>query len=338
MESLANKYRPKSWHDVVGQSITIKILKQQIIKDLIKNCYLFCGPTGDGKTTIARIFSKSINGDGYSPIEIDAASNNGVDNVRQLVSEAYKRDLNGKYKVIIVDECHMITTAGWNAFLKCLEETPKYTIFLFCTTDPQKIPETIKNRMQIYNITKLSMLEIKDRLRYICIQENKTVNEEVLEYLSAHSNGSMREAITNLEKCLTYSSNPDLESVISILGKCNIDILFNIVNSLIDGDEKALFSILNQLEKTNINISLVVSDFIGLILDILKYIIFNDITATTLPVIYEDNLKSVLNFDNPKNYYNYVLNKLVELQSLIRYSNNCLDLFQIKLLEIARCQ
>ena len=149
MQSLATRYRPKTLEEVCSQASIIKILKKQIQTGQIKNCYLLCGPSGTGKTTIARILAYLINEGKGEPIEIDAASNNSVDNVRNLIDQAHERAIGCKYKIFIIDECHMITPQGWNAFLKCIEEPPAFTIFIFCTTDPQKIPATILNREEI---------------------------------------------------------------------------------------------------------------------------------------------------------------------------------------------
>ena len=153
LESLAVKYRPNSWDEVFGQDVIVEILKKQIETNTIKNAYIFSGASGCGKTTVARIFANEINDHKGLPIEIDGASNNGVDNVKNIINEASQRSLNSEYKIYIIDEAHMLTTPAWNAFLKTIEESPKYTIFIFCTTDPQKIPETIKNRCMRFNFT-----------------------------------------------------------------------------------------------------------------------------------------------------------------------------------------
>ena len=162
--SLAVKYRPKTFEEALGQGSTIKILRQQIEKGCFGNCYLFAGSSGCGKTTLARIFANLINQGKGSPIEIDGASNNGVESVRAIVDSAGERSLDSEYKIYIVDECHAISSQGWQAFLKCIEEPPKYTIFMFCTTNPEKVPETIQNRLIRFNISKVRTDLIKQRL------------------------------------------------------------------------------------------------------------------------------------------------------------------------------
>lgn len=175
MQSLATKYRPQTFETVSSQSAIITILRKQLELKKYTNCYAFCGPSGCGKTTIARIFGNAINQGKGNIIEIDGASNNGVDNIRAIIEEANSRSIDSEYKIFIIDECHMITTAGWNAFLKTIEEPPKYTIFMFCTTNPEKMPATINNRVMKFNLSKVDTNLIRKRLEYICEQEGLEV-------------------------------------------------------------------------------------------------------------------------------------------------------------------
>jgi DNA polymerase-3 subunit gamma/tau len=184
MKSLAVKYRPNTFEEVCGNQVTVKILKRVLELNKPKNAYLFAGPSGCGKTTCARIFARELNSGVGDPVEIDAASNNGVDQVRAIIESANQRSLTGTYKIYIIDECHMITSAGWNAFLKGIEETPEYTIFMFCTTEPNKLPATILNRVQRFNIAKINNQEIKERLMYICQQEEFINYEDTCELIS----------------------------------------------------------------------------------------------------------------------------------------------------------
>lgn len=171
MQALAIKYRPKNWEDVTEQNCIKSILENQLRNNELQHCYLFVGSAGTGKTTCARIFANEINKGQGNPIELDAASNNSVDDMRDLIAQAKTRSLDSEYKVFIVDECHMITVQGWNAVLKLIEEPPAKSIFIFCTTDPNRIPKTILSRVQRYNFTKISQNGIVDRLKYILINE-----------------------------------------------------------------------------------------------------------------------------------------------------------------------
>ncbi len=171
-KALAVKYRPKVWADVTEQNSTKVILQQQLESGEVKNAYLFCGPAGCGKTTCARIFANEVNHLEGNPIELDAASNNGVDDVRNIIQQAKTKSLDSEYKIFIIDECHAISNAGWQAMLKIIEEPPAKSIFIFCTTDPQKIPKTILSRVQRYDFQRLSNSGICDRLKYIIKKEN----------------------------------------------------------------------------------------------------------------------------------------------------------------------
>ena len=195
--SLATKYRPNKFEEVNGQQSVIRILNRQVETGTFVNCYLFEGASGCGKTTIARILANKINKGLGEPVEVDGASNNGVENVRNLVDSANLRAIDSEYKVIIIDECHQITAAGWQAFLKTIEEPPKYTIFMFCTTDPQKMPQTIINRCQTYKITKIKNEDITNRLLYISNNEPFTITQDAADYITRMSEGSMRQAITS---------------------------------------------------------------------------------------------------------------------------------------------
>lgn len=171
-QTLAVKYRPKSFEDVVEQTAIKDILTDQIKTETFQHSYLFCGPAGCGKTTAARIFASDINKGKGNPIEVDAASNNGVENVREIIDGARRKALDSDYKVYIIDECHMLSNGAWNAMLKLLEEPPKTTVFIMCTTDPNKIPNTILSRVQRYNFSKISLDSIVSRLKFILDSEN----------------------------------------------------------------------------------------------------------------------------------------------------------------------
>ena len=233
-QSLAVAYRPTTFEEVCGQSITVEILKKVIEKRSFKNCYLFAGDSGSGKTTLARIFANQINRGVGEPIEIDAASNNGVDDVRAIIESASQRSLVGDYKIFIIDECHSITTQGWQAFLKGIEEPSPFTIFMFCTTEPNKLPTAILNRVQRYNITKIDSETIKNRLMYICQQEGFTNYKGLCDLLSKSSHGCMRDAIMKLDQCADLSTDLSLDIVKPVLGSLSYEAMFNLTWALQD--------------------------------------------------------------------------------------------------------
>lgn len=244
-KSLYTKYRPQQFKHVIGQETTKKILQNSIKKNKINHAYLLYGIRGTGKTTLARIFSKSINcfnlTDQYEPcdqcesckqisssssldvIEIDAASNNGVDEIRQLTEKANYLTTSSKYKVYIIDEVHMLSKAAFNALLKTLEEPPKNTIFLLATTEINKIPETIISRTLMLNLEQLNTENIIEGLKYILEQENIEFNIEALRYISKISGGSLRDAISSLEVVLLSSNRVEINEVLNILGLINYD-------------------------------------------------------------------------------------------------------------------
>lgn len=177
-EALAVKYRPKVFEDMTEQSAIKDILMNQLETKTFQHGYLFTGPAGTGKTTSARIFANMINEGKGNPIEVDAASNSGVDNIRQIIENAKRKPLDAEYKIFIVDECHSLSNGAWQALLKTLEEPPKFTIFIFCTTDPQKVPATILSRVQRYQFQKISTEGIKDRLLFILDELNCEIQSE----------------------------------------------------------------------------------------------------------------------------------------------------------------
>ena len=177
MQSLAVKYRPYDWSSVVEQSSTKTILQQQLESGEIKNSYLFCGGAGTGKTTCARILANEINKGQGVPIELDAASNNSVDDVREIIQQAKTKALDAEYKIFIIDECHALSNSAWQAMLKLIEEPPAKSIFIFCTTDDSHIPKTILSRVQRYQFKRISTDSITERLKYIVEQENSALDK-----------------------------------------------------------------------------------------------------------------------------------------------------------------
>ena len=337
-ESLAVKWRPHKFEDVSSQQSVIRILRRQLETQEVKNCYLFAGASGCGKTTLARIFADEINNHIGEPIEIDAASNNGVDNVKSIIKSAQERAIDTKYKIFIVDECHMITTQGWNAFLKCIEEPPTYTIFMFCTTDPQKIPATILNRVQRFNISKIPLDMVTNRLRFICEQEGYTNYEDGIQYISKISDGGMRDAIATLEKCASYDTDLSIENVLESLGSFSYDKFFKLVNSIIDGKDNEIIEIVDSFYNSGSDLKIFVDDFLNFCLDICKYAIFNNMDVVKLPSNMEETIKSSVNFDGAVGYYKYILNRLLTLKNMLKNDSNIRDTITVVFLQMSRCQ
>lgn len=303
MISLSVKYRPAKFNDVSSQTSIIRILSRQIDTNTFKNAYLFCGSSGCGKTTIARIFANEINKHQGNPIEIDAASNNGVDNVKQIIKSASERSLDSEYKIYIIDECHALTSQAWQAFLKCIEEPPKYTVFIFCTTEKNKVPDTIKNRCQVFNFNRIPSELIKLRLKYICKQEGFLNYEDACDYISRICKNQMRDGISLLEQCSAYDINLNIENVLKVLGSYSYTVYFKLINSLIDGNLDSIVNIINNIYNDGIDLKLFVDQFLSFILDISKYIICNNLTVTKFPNNQLEEIKKATNFENPLQYY-----------------------------------
>lgn len=272
-KTLAVIYRPKTFDDVVEQNTIKEILQHQIETDSVKNAYLFCGGAGTGKTTVARIFANEINNGHGLPIEMDAASNNGVDDVRQIIQNAQMQSLTSEYKVIIVDEAHGISNSGWQAFLKLIEEPPAKTIFIFCTTDPQKIPETIISRVQRFDFNRISQKSIIDRLLYICMSEEleSTVKQDALEYISKIADGGMRDAISLMEKALAYSEDLTVENVVEALGVVDYDLMIKLTSAILKGRNDRVIKYIETVHNAGKDLKQFVKMYSQFLLDVCKY-------------------------------------------------------------------
>ena len=291
-QPLANKYRPQKFEDVSEQGAIKTIIENQIKQNDIRNAYLFCGGAGTGKTTCARIVANMINNDKGKPIELDAASNNSVDDVRKIINDSKFRALDSKYKIYIIDECHSLSNAAWQAMLKLLEEPPASTVFIFCTTDPQKIPRTILSRVQRYNFQRISKDGIVSRLKYIIDKENSEnlqsriiYEEEAIDYIAKQAQGGMRDAITTLDKCLQYSKELTLNNVVKVLSSGVTPYeLFDFTKLLLDKNAEGAISKLNEFFMSGIDMSLLLNMYFDFLLNLQKYLLLNNANVSNLPI------------------------------------------------------
>ena len=321
MQSLSVKYRPQTFDEVVSQKSLIKILEKQVETNSFSNCMIFSGPSGCGKTTLARILANKINKGKGEPIEIDAASNNSVENVRSIIDSAVERSLDSEYKIFILDEAHMITTAGWNAFLKTIEEPPKHTLFMFCTTDFQKIPLTISNRCQVFKIGRINLTDIISRLKFICKQEG-FVEGDGIDYIAKLSSGSLRQAISYLDVVKDFNNEISSKNVISCLGNYSYDVFISLTNSIIDNDSEKTITLIENIYNEGTDLVLFIDNYFNFILQVLKYIIFKDISTTTLPIDIEEDIKYIINIDNAYKWYASYLNKILDIKKTIKFDND----------------
>lgn len=274
--NLATKYRPKKFNDIVCQDNVKIVLQNQIDTNEFKQAYLFCGSAGTGKTTSARIFSNEINKGEGRIVEIDGASNNGVDNIRNLIDNCKMKSLDGTYKVFIIDEVHMLSIGAFNALLKILEEPPKGTIFILCTTDPQKIPATILSRVQRFDFKRIPTQRIMNRLRYIIEKENQTRTEQIeytdeaLQYIAQLAEGGMRDAITKLDTVLGFTQNITSEAVIKCLGLTSTQFILEILDNIIAKEPKNILGAIDTIFLEGKDLKLFIKDSIKVLIDVIK--------------------------------------------------------------------
>ena len=293
MISLAVKYRPTRFEDVSEQESVRVILENQINTHTIKNGYLFTGGAGTGKTTCARIFASMINEGKGVPIELDAASNNSVDDIRTLTDDAQTQSIDSEYKVFIIDECHSLSSQAWQAMLKTLEEPPEKSIFIFCTTNPEKIPATILSRVQRFNFKRISQEGIVKRLTYILHEENVPEVQggyDAVSYIARIADGGMRDAITLMDKCLSFSPELTVKNVVSALGLSDYETMFDLLDNIINCEKKAVINLINKVYSSGVDLKLFFKSFYEFILDINVYRITRELSNTKIPVTYEINL------------------------------------------------
>ncbi len=268
-QALYRKWRPKIFEDIIGQNQIVTILKNQIKYSNIAHAYLFTGTRGTGKTSTARIFARAVNcidlkdanpcntcelckgiltENIMDVIEIDAASNNGVENVREIRENVKYPPSKGKYKIYIIDEVHMLSSSAFNALLKTLEEPPNYVIFILATTEPHKVPGTILSRCQRLDFKPVKIKEIKDQLSFICKETSIDYQEEALHLIALNSGGSVRDALSILEQCISFSQDTlTYDNVVNILGMVNYEYIFNLVGKVGEKDTSSALTIINQI-------------------------------------------------------------------------------------------
>lgn len=282
--ALYRKFRPQEFEDVKGQDHIVTTLKNQIKADRIGHAYLFCGTRGTGKTTIAKIFAKAVNcehpvdgspcgvcpackaiaeGTSMNVIEIDAASNNGVDNIRQIREEVEYRPTEGKYKVYIIDEVHMLSIGAFNALLKTLEEPPSYVIFILATTEAHKIPITILSRCQRYDFRRISIDTITARLTELMEAEKVTVEEKALRYVAKAADGSMRDALSLLDQCIAFYLGQELtyDKVLETLGAVDTEVFSRLLRQILDKDITGAIGTVDEMVIEGRELGQFVTDF-----------------------------------------------------------------------------
>lgn len=338
-QALYRKWRPTSFSDVKGQDHIVTTLRNQIKLDRVGHAYLFCGTRGTGKTTIAKIFAKAVNcehpvdgnpcgecpvcraiaaGTSMNVIEIDAASNNGVDNIREIHEEVQYSPTEGRYKVYIIDEVHMLSIGAFNALLKTLEEPPAYVIFILATTEAHKIPITILSRCQRYDFHRISIDTISDRLTQLMEAEKINVEDRAVRYIAKAADGSMRDALSLIDQCIAFYLGQDLkyENVLEVLGAVDTTVFENMLSLITDGDAAGCMSLVERLVMQGRELGQFVSDFIWYLRNILLVKTTDD-TSKLMDIIdvSDESLKQLIEEA-----------KLVDENTLMRYIRVLSDL------------
>ena len=353
--ALYRKYRPNNFNDLIGQNAVTSIIKNEILNNKVSHAYLFSGPRGTGKTSAAKIIAKMVNCHNLSPdgvpcgtcssclnfynssdvVEIDAASNNGVDEIRELRDKVNLVPTYGKYKVYIIDEVHMLTNQAFNALLKTLEEPPKHIIFILATTEFSKIPDTVVSRCQKFQFSRFSTNEIVERLVYIASKENISIDREILVEIARLSNGGLRDAINIFDQFISYSgvdSKKSLNDLYLLNGVVSLDEMLCLLDFIIEKKLDKVVSFVNDITKTGKDMSHFLEDFSFLIKNV--YLLKNDIDL--FDEVFKGKTKALMKFSNNFSsdfLYNTIfsLNELVNQLRNSNFSSILLTMFFINL-------
>ena len=357
-KALYRVYRPKTFEDVVGQEHIVKTLKNQIKNNNIGHAYLFSGTRGTGKTSTAKIFARAVNclnptneepcneceictdtlNDNIMDIvEIDAASNNSVDDIRELRESVKYTPSKAKYKVYIIDEVHMLSQGAFNALLKTLEEPPSYVIFILATTEPHKIPATILSRCQRFDFKRVSSKDIASRMAYICKKENIDAEDKALSLIARNSQGALRDALSILDQCMSFGNEKiEYNDVIELLGTVNIDELFELSQAILDENTKKSLQILNEFIIWGKDIRNLINDLIDHFRNLMVCKVSKDLDEIiSLPEESIERLKNQAENININDLIR-ILNILSETQDSMKSSSNTRILAEVTMMKIAQ--
>ena len=357
-KALYRAYRPQTFKDVVGQEHIIKTLKNQIENGNVGHAYLFCGTRGTGKTSTAKIFARAVNcidsvneepcnecevckdilnDNIMDVIEIDAASNNSVDDVREIRENVKYTPAKCKYKVYIIDEVHMLSQGAFNALLKTLEEPPSYVIFILATTEPHKIPATILSRCQRFDFKRVTVQDMSSRMKEICEDVNIEVDERALNLIARNSQGALRDALSILDQCMSFSDDKiEYKDVVDLLGTVNIEQLFEMAEYVIKEDTKKCLEILNEFVIWGKDIKNLIDDLIDHFRNLMICKVSTELDEIiSLPEETIEQLKAQSNLIETNDIIR-ILNILSETQDNIKSSSNPRVLAEVSIMKLSQ--
>lgn len=357
-KALYRAYRPQTFKDVVGQEHIIRTLKNQIQNNNVGHAYLFCGTRGTGKTSTAKIFARALNCQNsvdeepcnecevckdilsdniMDVIEIDAASNNSVDDIREIRENVKYTPAKCKYKVYIIDEVHMLSQGAFNALLKTLEEPPSYVIFILATTEPHKIPATILSRCQRFDFKRVTVKDMSTRMKEICDDVNVVVDDRALNLIARNSQGALRDALSILDQCMSFSENDiEYKDVVDLLGTVNIEQLFEMAEYVIKEDTKKCLEILNEFVVWGKDIKNLIDDLIDHFRNLMVCKVSSDLDEIiSLPEEIVKQLKAQASTIEVNDIIR-ILNILSTTQDAIKVSSNPRVLAEVSIMKLSQ--
>ena len=359
-QALYRKWRPAVFEDVYGQDAIVTTLKNQITSGRIGHAYLFCGTRGTGKTTLAKIFARAANCEhaaehGGSPcnecpicrsilsessmnvFEIDAASNNSVEDIRRIREEVAYPPTEGRYKVYIIDEVHMLSTSAFNALLKTLEEPPSYVIFILATTDPQKVPQTILSRCQRYDLKRIKSDVIAARLRELSGAEGRKVEDRAIDYIARTADGSMRDALSLLDRCFSFMTGQELsyKDTLEVLGASDTSVFSGLYRSLCSGDVEGALRAVSDTVAAGREIYQFTNDFIWYLRNVLLCMSTRD--ASDLLDASEENIGRLREDAaiTDKTFLIEMMSRMAELSNRLRFARDKRTLLEVELIRLS---